>query len=286
MLGSQEPHGARSSHRCRLAGQRWESWDGCPNVVALPRPATVMAMSGEIGDSHTFAIHAINTCQLIDGHVVGRTDIRYLANQLRRVFDDNRRHVTDLPVGAAVPRVPDVCLALVGWSWRRSRFELYTYEFPPAGRVTLDSRAIDGPTKSSALIGDGAVAARKLITARKRTARAEAQRQAGRGVRLPLQSNYDWEPLDVLLQMIADPTVRSVGGPPQVTRIYQNGLTEHFIWESDDGMESFGGRPVLATERSDRRVMSARRTASGTEIEMRFSERSITRAAAASVDLE
>jgi hypothetical protein len=263
-----------------------ESWDSCPKIVVLPRPSTVMAMSGEVGDSHTFVVHAINSCHLLDGHTVGRTDIRYLANQLHRVFDDNRKHVGDLPVGTTVPRVPDVHLALVGWSWRRTRFELYTYRFNADGRVVHDSQAIDGVTKSSFFMGDAAAIARKRLTAINRAARAEAQRRAGPGVRLPIQSHYDWEPLDVLLQLVGDSAIRSVGGHPQVARIYQSGLTEQFLWKDDDDVESFGGRPVLDTERSDRRVMRARRTGNGMQIEVRFSDRSIARATRAEVEAE
>jgi hypothetical protein len=245
-----------------------------------------MAMSGDIGDSNTFLVHAINTCNLLDGHAIGRTDIKYFANQLYRVFDDNRKHVADLPVGEKTARAPDMHLALVGWSWRRMRFEMYTYKFDDAARVVRESHVVDGATKSSFFVGDGAPAARKRLTATNRASRAEAQRRAGPGVRLPIQSNYDWEPLDVLLDMISDPAVRSVGGAPQIARLYQSGLTEQFIWKGEDGVESFGGRPVLDTERSDRRVMCALRTEAGLRMDVQFSDRSIARAARVAVEVE
>lgn len=245
-----------------------------------------MAMSGEIGDSHTFVVHALNTCNLLDGHIVGRTDIKYFANQLLRVFEDNRNHVRDLPVGQKAARIPDMHLALAGWSWRRSRFELYTYRFDANGHVARDILAVDGRTRASFFVGDGAAEARRRMTALNRAARAVAQRRAGRGVRLPVQNHYDWEPLEVLIDMISDPDIRAVGGAPQLARVYQNGLTEQFIWRSDDGSESFGGRPVLDTERSDRRVMSAVQTANGLDVSVRFSDRSIARAAQTELDLE
>ena len=82
-----------------------ESWDACPKIVPLPRPATVIAMSGNATGAYSFLLQAINTCNLLDGHVAGRTDIGYLANKLRDVYADSRTHVKDLPSRAAAPDV-------------------------------------------------------------------------------------------------------------------------------------------------------------------------------------
>lgn len=257
-----------------------ESWDSCPKIIALPRPSTVMAMSGETGDSHPFVIHAINTCQLLDGHVVGRTDIKYFANQLTRVYQDNRKHVTDLPVGETVSRIPDMHLLLAGWSWRRMRFEAFTYRFDDTGRMTCQGHGLDGASKSSLFVGDGADASvgNKPVSARRSPKSCRPRSQAATGTQL------HWQPLDVLLQSIDDREARSIGGAPQIARIYQSGLTEQFIWRGHDGIESFGGRPVLDSERSDRRVMSAIRTERGIQVDIRFSERSILATAGASID--
>ena len=84
--------------------------------------------------------------------------------------------------------------------------------------------------------------------------------------------------------MIGDSDVRSVGGHPQVARIYQSGLTEQFVWKADDGGESFGGRPVLHMERTDRRVMSARRVDDRLHMDVRFSDHSIALATLAEVE--
>lgn len=235
-----------------------ERWDSCPKVVVLPRPATVMAMSGDTNEAPPFLIHAISTCHLLDGHEVGRTDIRHLANQLQRVFEDNRKHVSKLPVGQTNARIlASVHLALAGWSWRRQRFEAYTYWFEKDGSLQHDYRQLEGRTKSAHFIGDGAGFAKVRLAQKNRAERALAQRKAGPGVPLAPVATYEWQPLDVLLDVIEDSATDSVGGAPQVTRIYQNGLTEQFIWRDESGSEHFGGRPILDDERSDRRVMQA-----------------------------
>jgi hypothetical protein len=43
------------------------AWDACPKIVALPRPATVMAMSGWAVEAYAFMLQAINTCTLLGG---------------------------------------------------------------------------------------------------------------------------------------------------------------------------------------------------------------------------
>jgi hypothetical protein len=81
----------------------------------------------------------------------------------------------------------------------------------------------------------------------------------------------DWEPLEVLVEMTEDAAVRSVGGAPQVARIYQYGECEPFVWRTTAGADYFGERPIQASERFDRRIMVL--TDDGVEIS--FSDQSI-----------
>lgn len=82
---------------------------------------------------------------------------------------------------------------------------------------------------------------------------------------------YDWEPLEVLCELIADNESRTVGGVPQIIKLYQNGLTEGFVWRDPAGRDHFGGRRVLDQERSDRRTVSYE----AGNVTIHFSDRSI-----------
>ena len=259
-----------------------ERWDSCPKVLPLPRPATVMAMSGDATPAYAFLIHAINTCHLLDGHTVGRTDIRYLAHELERVYDDSRQHVSGLARGQSKPSIPDIHIALAGWSWRRSRFEVYTYRFNDAGRVKCtESRTISGQRGFRTIfIGDGARSAERRLRAI--TKKLQQTGELPLPLRGPLRDPavhdemfYDWEPLQALIEECNDPEVDSVGGHPQVARIYQYGAVEQFVWEEAGGTQFFGGRPVLDTERSERRRMSAEPGSGRMQITIEFSNRSI-----------
>jgi hypothetical protein len=73
------------------------------------------------------------------------------------------------------------------------------------------------------------------------------------------------------MEMIKDGGVRSVGGVPQVARIYQYGECEPFVWRTADGTDYFGARPLQASERFDRRIM----TLGDNGVNISFSDRSI-----------
>ncbi len=258
-----------------------ESWDSCPKIVPLPHPGTAMIMSGDAEEAYAFLIHAINTCHLLDGHIAGRTDIRYLARELKRVYNDNREHVTDLPIGDR-KHTPKIKVALAGWSWRRSRFELYTFQYSPEGSLSMT----EVKTISTELgfrctfMGDAekeANAELRILLSRGQSAGLLPLPMRGHPFEESMQRRmyFDWEPLEVLLKLIASKTARTVGGAPQVARIYQNIQVEQFIWRDDAGRLSFGGRPLLSDERSERRILSATKKADGLRVSPEFTDLSI-----------
>lgn len=69
------------------------------------------------------------------------------------------------------------------------------------------------------------------------------------------KANLNWEPLEVVQDVIEDASERTVGGVPQLLKIYQYGMSETFVWRTKSG-DYFGGREVKHGERFDRRVAS------------------------------
>jgi hypothetical protein len=115
------------------------AWDACPKIVPLPRPATVIAMSGYAVESYAFLLHAINTCHLLEGNRTGRTDLRYIAKKLRDTYADFPRHFHKLVPWEKKPEVPALKVALFGWSWRRLTFEGYSFTYDRSGTLIMDS---------------------------------------------------------------------------------------------------------------------------------------------------
>ena len=240
----------------RLSGG--ESWDKCPKLLPLPRPATTIAMSGDATAAYAFLIQATNTCLLLDGNQSGRTDIAYLARKLRDVYSDSRANVGDLPVGTTKPDIPNLDVILMGWSWRRLRFEGYSYRYDKLGAIRMTRlKELDSGTPYGVYFaGDARSEARRRLSRliRKRDYTIPFRGGYSDAHEIALQANLDWEPLEILSEMIADKSVRTVGGVPQLVRLYQYGETESFVWRTAEGTDHFGGRPVKKGERFDRRI--------------------------------
>ncbi|MBD8659772.1 hypothetical protein IFT72_06155 [Frigoribacterium sp. CFBP 8754] len=235
----------------RLSGG--ESWDACPKVVPLPRPATVIAMSGSATEAYAFLLQAINACTLLDGHVSGRTDISYLARKLKDVYSDSRNHVKDLPRTQSKADTPTLDVVLAGWSWRRSRFEGYSYSYGTDGSLEMKrlSELDEDRRYGIYFFGDAAPFARGRS---RELLRERGLWPVADGIAVP--PAYQWEPLEIVLEAVQNPDLRTVGGVPQITSAYQYGETESFVWEDDQQARFYGGRPILEKERSDRRILS------------------------------
>jgi len=232
-----------------------------------------MAMSGDATTAYAFLLQAMNACLLLDGNEVGRTDIRYLARKLSDMYADSRHGVTDLPAAQNRPDVPELEVVLFGWSWRRLRFEAYSYRYDSSG--TLNMHPIRDLEESRPygvyFAGDGRDAAkarlRDLLDERGAPRPLRGQPDSAEQAK---RANLDWEPLEVLQDLIEDSDVRTVGGMPQLLKIYQYGLSAAFVWRTDSG-DFFGGREVKHGERFDRRIA---RFAEGTLV-LQHSDRSI-----------
>jgi hypothetical protein len=69
-----------------------------------------------------------------------------------------------------------------------------------------------------------------------------------------LQSDsLDMEPLEVLISMIRDDCLRSIGGAPQVVKVYKHLNTQSFAirWPDATGVPHYFGRPLLSFENVD-----------------------------------
>lgn len=233
-----------------------ELWDRCPKLVSLPRPATAMAMSGDATTAYAFLLQAMNTCLLLDGNEVGRTDIRYLAKKLRDVYNDSRSEVSDFPSSQDRPDVPKIDVLLFGWSWRRLQFEAYSYSYGVKGDiimrpvVELKKEVPYGVYFAGDVKNEARERLKQLLDKRgfPRILRGwnDSKKQA-------IEAVLNWEPLEILQDMIVDSDVHTVGGAPQLLRIYQYGMSESFVWRTGEG-DYFGGRKVKHGERFDRRI--------------------------------
>ncbi len=246
----------------RLSG--FGSWDGCPKVVTLPRPATAIAMSGDATEAYAFMLMAQTQALLHDGATTGRMDIGGFSDRLTKGFQVARDGISGRD---GVPDDPDLDVVLGGWSFRRTRMEAFSFRLDSEGRVRkhdLTPGLHESLRPHVYFAGDAAPQARRMLIrltkernlpfAIAKGPTLDVEQMAARG--WDSDSFYlDWEPLEILLSLIDAPDAHTVGGKPQVCRIYQYGVAEHFVWLDGTGAY-FGGRKILSDERFDRRTLS------------------------------
>ncbi len=222
-------------------------WDWCPKVLPLPRPATLIALAGDLEVAYAIYGQAVNASGLLEGNVTGRVDIGNLAEQVRRMLLDSRSvYVDDEPTGADPLRAE---FLLGGWSWRHLRFEAYCYFWDVNDELQMQDCFSAGHSVAGVhFLGSGTDRARQdLIDSLSR-----------HGIDEP-----DCEPLDAILTVIRDPEVREVGGVPQVSVVNQHGEVETFLMPGPDGSLHVGGRALHDHQRADMRALRLGRDEDG-----------------------
>lgn len=172
-----------------------------------------------------------------------------VADKVRDVLADSRRQISDPPRNGSID-IPTLDVVLAGWSWRRLSFQGYSYSINRSGvliKRRLSELDEDRPY-GIYFFGDAAPSARRrlrrLLIERDylmpRRGQKGEQRTAAQ--QLARECVLDWEPFEVMLDVMNDPDEHTVGGAPQIIKLYQNGISESFVWRGEDQVDYFGGR--------------------------------------------
>jgi hypothetical protein len=161
-----------------------------------------------------------------------------------------RREMSDFPSSREEVGEDVTFFVLAGYSWRESAFAIWTLHHQKdiaafTFREAASWRGVDGHRRL-VVVGDSVIEARSRLESL----------LAGRGKRAA--GGFDMEPLEVLIGMIRQGVDRSIGGPPQVLKIYRHMNTQPFgvYWPN---RESRGiavlGRPLLEYEQPNTGVI-------------------------------
>jgi hypothetical protein len=135
---------------------------------------------------------------------------------------------------------------LAGYSWRQARFALWTLHLDPAiaaftFREHVKWAGVDGRRKA-AFIGDSVPEAKEQLT----HLLARSGKLAAGGL--------DFEPFEVLRDIIRAGSAVTVGGPPQLVKIYRHLNVAPFgvFWpQREGGTPTLFGRPLMNFEKPD-----------------------------------
>jgi hypothetical protein len=229
----------------RLSGGR--RLDCCPKIMTLPRSDSMICFAGETEFAYPLMLQLYLA---IDAHSPSRDrsmDIHEMRGHALNVFNSMRDSVHSY-----VPEMenPDTSFILGGYSWIRKSFSIWLihykekesrFAYRPAGKWI-------GNFEKVVFAGDWAKEAeRRLVQLLRGRYRLTADGSEALG--------FDMEPFEVIRDILRESkTEDSVGGPPQLAKVYQHMNTRPIAvyWPNrDSGKVSLLGRPLLEYENTD-----------------------------------
>jgi len=228
------------------AGDRW---DCCPKIMILPRTDAVLAFVGRAWLAYPTMLQVANAIEVSPAQRERRYDVADLATLVNDILNqmlDLRavdRHLRD----DARSDMSETDFVLAGWSWRYAKFMAWRLYFDGHGSQPIYRRAtalkttpdLDGARVT--WIGDLAQTARKELVRRRR---ADGKTGA---------DSLDMEPFSVLCDLISSGQHDTIGGAPQVVKIYRHMNVQPFgvMWPpaAKERFESISGRPLLVWEK-------------------------------------
>lgn len=228
----------------RLNGGR--TWDIGTKIFDLGRGDAVIAFAGMTADAYPLMLQLQAAIKMHQKTLSRAYDLAELKGHMLRIFNAMWKSISDLPVGQTRPDPAEAKFILAGYSWRYDAFKIWTLVFhAPTNEFLLREASLHrknaGGNKYFAFIGDGASQATNRVYEKLR------ERNRVRAVGLHM------EPFEVLVEFIRDTTKPSIGGPPNVHKIYKhlNTLPYNVYWPTrKQGTIAFGGRMLLPYERN------------------------------------
>lgn len=227
-----------SDSRLRWAG----AWDSCPKLFRLPRTDAAMAFAGDTLWAYPIVAQTANNIATHRPALERRLDLLETKGHTLRVINDMIVH------GDAVsgPDPPDAGARFLfgGFSADEGDFRIWKFVYrAPLGRYVAE-RVKRKRIGQFAFIGDVAKEAARRLYAR-----------TGEG-----HQSLSMEPLDVIVDLLREGNHESVGGPPQLIKVYRHMQSAAFVvpWREQgdqDSRRTLLGRRLLDYEASDAPVV-------------------------------
>lgn len=234
----------------RLSGG--EQWDGCPKMLPLPRRDCLVAFAGSTLRSYPLMLQLYAS---IDSFPASRRrvlDFDEMKGHAVRVFNFMLGKVQHEVSGAKVEfirELSDTSFLLLGYSWRKKRFRIVEVRFDSSSHQ-YRSHSFSVRRRTCIFIGDKDVSRDVDLP---KTANERLNEKLLSVGKLPA-GTLDFEPFDVVRDMILDDKFRTVGGPIQFAKVYAHLNTQTFAvyWPSErSGRLTIAGRDTLHYEKPD-----------------------------------
>ena len=223
-----------------------EKWNQGVKLFELPRPDCIICFAGETSRAYPLILNLISSIKLDRRLRSSRTDVEEVLSYLSNLFttlvgtivnEIQGLDIHDLRAGAK--------FLFGGWSWLESRFRFWHLYYSKDAEGFVFKECTDEPNKNRIytflgdpenLVDDAAKAYKQLIFDND-----------------TLDDKMDMEPLQILIAMARDQSVRTVDGAIQIAKVYKSGTSEFFgiNWPSKDGKPHFQGRSFIPHSKPD-----------------------------------
>nr|AFM92597.1 hypothetical protein [Acaryochloris sp. HICR111A] len=223
-----------------------EKWNQGVKLFELPRPDCLICFAGETSRAYPLILNLISSIKLDRRLRSPRTDIEEVLSYLASLFtalvgtivnEIQGLDIHDLRAGAK--------FLFGGWSWLESRFRFWQLYYSKDAEGFIFKECTDEPNKNRiyTFLGDP----EELVDTATKTYK-----------RLIFDDDIqddkmDMEPLQILIKMSRDKSIRTVDGAIQIAKVYKSGTSEFFgiNWPSSKGKPHFLGRSFVPHSKPD-----------------------------------
>jgi len=221
-------------------------WDCGPKILPLPRSDAALCFAGATLFAYPMLLQVQHATAAHYRYRSRRVDLYDFKGFVLDVLNQMRQEIVEDGIPLEVVAGEQPLFLLAGYSWRRASFALWTLHYDPnihafTFREHTDWEGVHGVRKV-AFIGDGVPEAKTRLTAI-----LTAHHKLTEG-------GFDYEPLEVLRDIIREEVFDTVGGPPQLVKIYRHLNVTPFgvFWPTKtDGAATLLGRTLLPFEKPD-----------------------------------
>ena len=226
----------------RLSGG--QRWDGCPKILALPRSDALMSFAGATDSAYPVMLQLANSIAHYPPSVERRLDIAHLKGHTIRLLNQMRELIGGpFPAGQDGPDPPQALFFLGGYSWRYRAFYAWKLIYEDDSfrfvRAVRGWQNRDGWRLAFGGDADAVEHAHERLIARLRAPGRERTYEDG----------LDMEPFEVIRDIVREDRFGSVGGAPQIAKVYRH-LNTQFFGVPWNGALTVAGRPMLGYERA------------------------------------
>ena len=258
----------------RLSGGA-RTFDYCAKILTLPRSDCAIAFAGFTDNAYPM-MHQLSLAIDSFGPLRDRVmDIREVKTHAIKIFDSMASSIANESPYLGPP--DDFTFLLGGYSWIEKRFFIWTIRYSVAveGFIAVEAPtlACNGVARKVFYAGDERVIKSKSSALGQIAFAGDQGPEGSRRLIEMLTDRFsatpslfnsaalDLEPLEVVCQMLKDrKRARSIGGAPQLVKVYEHLNTQSFAvkWGASGEEPFLQGRPLLSYENVDVWIMDPR----------------------------